>query len=65
MAGSCVSLDYVPAALQIRPFNTAITFQTSMVFPPGQPQSELSRRFVATMRKRLALELGELNRVVY
>jgi hypothetical protein len=64
VASSSLSLDYVPAGLQIRPFNTAITFQTSLVFLPGQPQSELSQRLVAAMRKRLALELGELNRVV-
>jgi hypothetical protein len=33
----------VPLAPLIRPFNPAIPFQTLSVFPPGQPQSELSR----------------------
>jgi DNA-binding transcriptional LysR family regulator len=51
------ALDHLPAGLRIRPFSPAITFHTTMVFPPAQPQSELSRRFVAALRKRLALEL--------
>jgi DNA-binding transcriptional LysR family regulator len=53
------ALDYLPAGLQIRPFSPALTFHTTLVFPPAQPQSELSRRFVTTLRKRLALELED------
>jgi DNA-binding transcriptional LysR family regulator len=58
------ALDYLPAGLQIRPISAPVTFHTTLVFPPAQPQSELSRRFVTTLRKRLALELENLGRVI-